>query len=69
MTERRWMPAYMDLHALAYTLSVSPRTIETWVARRMLPPPLETGGKRLWRWKDVEAAMDRLRDPDATAAR
>jgi len=57
---RTFMPAYMDAGTLAYALSLSPRTIEVWVERGLLPRPLETGGKRLWSWRAVEEAMERL---------
>jgi predicted DNA-binding transcriptional regulator AlpA len=57
---RVFTPAYMDAQTLAYTLSLSPRTIDTWVKRGWLPKPLETGGKRLWSWRAVEAAMEAL---------
>jgi len=57
---RSFMPAFMDQATLAYALSLSPRTIDVWVERGLLPKPLETGGKRLWSWRAVEEAMERL---------
>jgi hypothetical protein len=57
---RAFMPAFMDAQTLAYTLSLSIGTINAWVERGWLPRPLETGGKRLWSWRAVEAAMDKL---------
>jgi integrase len=57
---RAFMPAYMDAPTLAYTLSLSVRTIDAWVERGLLPKPLEASGKRLWSWRAVEAAMERL---------
>jgi excisionase family DNA binding protein len=47
----------MDVVTLAEHLSVSVRTIERMVKARELPAPIERGGKRLWRWKDVDAHL------------
>jgi hypothetical protein len=65
---RTFMPAYMDAQTLAYTLSLSVRTIEVWVEREWLPRPLQASGKRLWSWRQVEEAMDKLcEDADRSA--
>ena len=64
---RTFMPAFMDAQTLAYTLSLSVGTINAWVERGLLPKPLETGGKRLWSWRQVEEAMERLTEAEAEA--
>ena len=53
-------PPYQDMATLCEHLSLSARTIEDWVKTGKLPRPIDTGGKRLWKWKDVEAAMAKL---------
>jgi predicted site-specific integrase-resolvase len=51
-------PPYQDVSTLAKHLCLHPDTVEVWVKMGRLPPPaIKGGGKRLWRWKDVEAAL------------
>ena len=47
MTETEESPAYVRKAQLAKILSVSPRTIDTWIARRMIPviAPIGLGEK------------------------
>jgi predicted site-specific integrase-resolvase len=47
-------PPFMDLRTLAEHICASERSIENWVKMGTFPPPRMQGGKRLWRWKDVE---------------
>jgi len=47
-------PAYMDLRTLSWHISTAERTIEEWVKTGQFPPPKRVGGKRLWRWEDVD---------------
>lgn len=61
-------PPYQDIVTLSEHLCLSMRTIEAWVEQRKLPPPINAGGKRLWRWKDVERAMAQLSARDAHTA-
>lgn len=61
-------PPYLTLDKLAEHLSVSQHTIELWVERGILPPPRKPGkGVRLWKWKEVEKAMDRLAQQEERA--
>lgn len=47
-------PPWMDLTTLAEHICCGERTIETWIRQGTFPQPKRQGGKRLWRWKDVE---------------
>ncbi len=52
-----FIPPYMDLRTLAEHICVGESTIENWVKMGMFPPARRIGGKRLWRWADVEAHL------------
>jgi excisionase family DNA binding protein len=47
-------PPYQDIEVLCEHLSVTRRTIDTWVKIGKLPAPLVRRGKRIWKWTDVE---------------
>ena len=47
-------PPYQDLATLAAHICAGESTIENWVKLGLFPAPKKVGGKRLWRWKDVE---------------
>jgi predicted DNA-binding transcriptional regulator AlpA len=47
-------PPFQDLATLSAHICVGESTIEHWVKLGHFPPPRKVGGKRLWRWKDVE---------------
>lgn len=63
MTEGRdgFIPPFMDIGTLAEHLCISTGTIENWVRMGYLPPSRKVGGKRLWRWQEVER---RIAPPD-----
>jgi hypothetical protein len=51
-------PPFQDLATLAQHVCCGESTIENWVKLGLFPPPKKKiGGKRLWRWKDVEAYL------------
>lgn len=52
------IPAYVDLHRLAYELSWGESTIEAKVRLGQFPKPINKGGKRVWKWSTVEKYMD-----------
>lgn len=52
------MPAYVDTARLCTELSISERTADAWVRQGILPAPRLLGGKRLWKWKEVERYVD-----------
>lgn len=47
-------PPYQDLRTLCEHICVGESTIENWVKQGLFPAPFKIGGKRLWRWKEVE---------------
>jgi hypothetical protein len=47
-------PPFQDLATLSEHICVGQSTIENWVRLGLFPVPKKVGGKRLWRWKDVE---------------
>jgi len=47
-------PPFMDLATLALHVCTGESTIENWVQLGLFPRPRKQGGKRLWRWTEVE---------------
>lgn len=47
-------PPFQDLRTLAEHLCAAESTVENWVKLGLLPAPRKVGGKRMWRWKEVE---------------
>jgi DNA-binding transcriptional MerR regulator len=52
------IPPYQDIARLSTNLCLSERTVENWVKQGLLPPPKNKGGKRLWKWTEVERYLD-----------
>lgn len=48
------IPPWQDTVTLAKNISVSPSTVDNWVSQGILPPPRNRGGKRLWKWEEVD---------------
>lgn len=59
-------PPFQDLATLAEHICAAESTIEGWVKQGIFPAPRLQGGKRLWRWKDVERHL--AGDEDAVSA-
>lgn len=59
MTDLPYPPPFQDLATLAEHICAGESTIENWVKMGLFPPPKKIGGKRLWRWKDVERHLAR----------
>jgi excisionase family DNA binding protein len=55
MTQQTAFSPLMDARALSLVLSISPRTLETIVARGEGPPFIRLGRQRRWRLEDVDA--------------
>lgn len=51
-------PSYLDIRRLTNEISISESTVEAWVKQGLLPPPKNKGGKRLWKWTEVERYLD-----------
>lgn len=52
------IPAYLDIARLCEELCIGERTADVWVKQNLLPAPRLRGGKRLWKWKEVEQYLD-----------
>jgi predicted DNA-binding transcriptional regulator AlpA len=52
------LPPWQDIAHLTHNLCISERTVDAWVKQGFLPPPRLIGGKRLWKWKDVERYLE-----------
>lgn len=48
-------PPWVDAPTLAKLICCSVDTIDKWVDQRILPPAVHRGGKRLWKWSEVDA--------------
>lgn len=50
-------PPWQDVSTLCAHLCISPNTVDAWVKQGWLPAPRNVGGKRLWRWADVDKRL------------
>ena len=69
-----WIPPWQDISTLCEHICVSENTVDAWVRQGLLPPPRRRGGKRLWKWAEVESYLERggadvSVSPDALADR
>ena len=55
-------PPWQDISTLCAHICVSAPTVDAWMKQGILPPPRLRGGKRLWKWAEVEAWLDSGRD-------
>jgi predicted DNA-binding transcriptional regulator AlpA len=58
-------PPFQDLATLAEHICAGESTIENWVRQGLFPQPRKIGGKRLWRWKDVERHLAAVNETSA----
>ncbi len=58
----QFIPPFMDLQTLSRHVCLSDTTIEAHVKLGIFPAPKMQGGKRLWRWKDVERHLGKSDD-------
>ena len=65
MPSTPYPPAWLDLATLSEWICSGESTIEKWVKEGKFPEPVMQGGKRLWRWKEVEKHL--ARGPDLQA--
>ena len=56
------VPKYADMATLARNLCAGESTIEALVKQGKFPQPYHRGGKRLWKWSEVEATIAASRD-------
>lgn len=55
-------PPWQDISTLCSHICVSPSCVDIWVKQGLLPPPRLRGGKRLWRWSEVEKYLEGAND-------
>jgi predicted site-specific integrase-resolvase len=51
-------PPWQDAPTLCAHLCISETTLDTWVRQGILPPAKAKGGKRMWKWSEVEQYLD-----------
>ena len=47
-------PPWMDMPTLCQHICASPNTVDSWVAKGVLPAPVKREGKQLWQWEQVQ---------------
>lgn len=50
-------PPWQDLRTLALHLCAGESTVEKWVREGRLPASRMIGGKRMWRWSEVDRRL------------
>jgi hypothetical protein len=50
-------PPWQDIATLCAHICVSPNTVDAWVKAGWLPAPKMVGGKRLWKWSEVDRLL------------
>lgn len=63
MSERPW-PDYCKRETLAKRLNLAVGAIDQLVSRGLLPPPVDVGGAKLWRWADVDSFLSARKNPE-----
>lgn len=51
-------PPWQDTSTLCAHLCISEGTLDNWVRQSILPPAKMVGGKRMWKWSEVERTLD-----------
>jgi predicted site-specific integrase-resolvase len=51
-------PPWQDAATLCSHLCISESTIDNWIRQGVLPPAKMRGGKRMWKWSEVERFME-----------
>lgn len=50
-------PSYMSKATLAAELDISETTVDSWVERGVIPPPIRCGVSPRWCWAQVDASL------------
>lgn len=50
-------PPWQDAATLCAHICISVTTLETWVKEGRLPPARMIGGKRMWKWDEVDRSL------------
>jgi predicted site-specific integrase-resolvase len=51
-------PPWQDAETLCAHVCIGERTLDAWVRQGILPPAKMRGGKRMWKWSEVERYME-----------
>ena len=51
-------PPWQDAPTLCAHLCISERTLDNWIRDGILPAARQRGGKRMWKWSEVDHLMD-----------
>ena len=51
-------PPWQDAPTLCAHICVTENTLDAWVKQKGFPPARMRGGKRMWKWAEVEAWLD-----------
>lgn len=51
-------PPWQDVATLCAHICVSEGTLDNWIKSKDFPPARMRGGKRMWKWAEVEAWLD-----------
>ena len=46
-------PPWMDMATLCAHICAVPNTVDSWVTKGRLPPPVKVEGKQMWEWEQV----------------
>jgi predicted site-specific integrase-resolvase len=50
-------PPWQDAPTLCAHLCISESTLDNWIRDGILPPAQKIGGKRMWKWAEVDARL------------
>jgi predicted site-specific integrase-resolvase len=53
-------PPWQDAPTLCAHICISETTLDVWVRQGILPPCRPIGGKRMWKWSEVENHLEGL---------
>jgi hypothetical protein len=55
-----FIPPWQDAPTLCAHICISEGTLDNWVRLGVLPPPKPVGGKRMWKWTEVERYLENV---------
>ena len=55
---RPYAPSYVTREEIAFRLQVSVSTVDSWIARNLLPAPVMVFTVRRYRWTDIEERIE-----------
>ena len=50
-------PPWQDAPTLCKHICISESTLDNWIRDGILPPAQKIGGKRMWKWSEVDARL------------